>query len=80
VLAVPFEGVTRHKHSELNRNLVNALAYAYDWLYGELTEDQRARTREAIARRVEDIYEFYRANRSPFYRMERMLYDSHGTT
>ena len=79
VLAVPCEGRTTHRHSELSRNLVTALSMGYDALYDVLTDDERTRTREAIARRVDDIYRFYRVDRHPWHSYERFRYDSHGT-
>ncbi len=79
LLRVPFTGVTQHRHSEINCGLSNTMGLAYDWLYDLLSEDEKARTREAIAARVEDMFAFYKANLGPFYSMERNLYDSHGT-
>ena len=79
LLDVPFTGVTQHRHSELNRNVVNALSCCYDWMHECLSDDERRRTREAIARRVEDIYLHYRRGPDPWYSFERFRYDSHAT-
>ncbi|HUW57643.1 MAG TPA: DUF4962 domain-containing protein [Planctomycetota bacterium] len=79
VLRVPVEGITAHRHSELNHNLVKTMSMGYDWLYDVLPEEERERTREALARRIGNIYAFYKANRSPFHSFERCRYDSHGS-
>ncbi|MFP3903158.1 MAG: DUF4962 domain-containing protein, partial [Armatimonadota bacterium] len=55
------KGYASHYVSDFgNANLVNGLAYAYDYLYDYLTEDERKQIREALTARLEIMARSYR--------------------
>jgi hypothetical protein len=67
-------GVTSRAYTdEWAYRVTNALAWGYDWLHDQMTEDERARVRAALLARTRDIAEHAIVNA----RIHLFPYDSH---
>lgn len=68
------EGTTcRDYNDEAAFRIAGALAWGYDWLYGELTDEERSEVRRALLRRTEQVA-FHVIERS---KIHQVPYDSH---
>lgn len=69
----PMGTTSRAYTDEWAYRVTNALAWGYDWLHDQLTEDERARVRAALLARTRDIAEHAMLNA----RIHLFPYDSH---